>query len=57
MSFEAIFGAKMDFKILCFAVIPSEEPILDASRALLRHKIFDGKIKTSKIKHVKDWEG
>ena len=57
MSFEVIFWAKMDFEIFCSAVIPSERTTLGASRALLRHKIFDGKTKISKIEKVAHWVG
>ena len=39
----------MDFEIFGSAVIPSEGPTLDVSRALLRHANFDGKSKVSKI--------
>ena len=45
----------MDFEIFCSAVIPSEGPTLDASRALLKHKNFDGKTKISKIEKDEDW--
>ena len=38
MSFEVMFFAKMDFQIVCSAVIHSKGLTLDASRALLRHK-------------------
>ena len=56
-SFEVIFLAKMDFEIFCSAVIPSEGLTLDASRALLRHKNFEGKTKISKIEKDEDWVG
>ena len=45
----------MDFEIFCSAVIPAEGPTLDASRALLRHKNFDGKTKISKIEKDEQW--
>ena len=50
-----IFLAKTDFEIFCPVVIPSEGPTLDASRALLKHKNFDGKSKISKIEKVEEW--
>jgi len=43
-----IVWAKMDFEIFCSAVIPSGGPILNASRALLKHKNFVGKYKNFK---------
>ena len=49
MSFEVIFWEKLDCQVFCSAVIPSEGLTLDASRALVRHKNFDGKTKMSKI--------
>jgi len=49
MTFKVIFWAKLDFQFFYSAVIPSEGPTLDALRALLRHKNFDGKTKMSKI--------
>ena len=55
MTFEVIFLAKLDFEIFCPAVILPEGPTLDASRALLRHKIFHGKTKNSKIEKVAQW--
>ena len=41
-SFVVIFLAKVDFQLFCFAVISSEGLTLDASRALLRQKCFEG---------------
>ena len=52
-----IVWAKIDFEIFCSAVIPSEGLTLDASRALLRHKNFEGKTKISKIEKDEDWVG
>ena len=57
MTFEVIFLAKLDFEIFCPAVILPEGPTLDGSRALLRHKNFDGKTKISKIEKDEDWVG
>ena len=57
MTFEVIFLAKLDFEIFCSAVILPKGPTLDASRALLRHKNFDGKTKISKIEKDEDWVG
>ena len=57
MTFEVIFLAKSDFEIFWPAVILPEGLTLDASRALLRHKNFDGKTKISKIKKDEDWVG
>ena len=45
----------MDFEIFCSAVILPEGPILDASKALMRHKNFMGKTKISKIEKDEDW--
>ena len=42
MTFYMIFCAKLDFQIFNPAVIPSEGPTLEASRALLRRKNFEG---------------
>ena len=47
----------MDFEIFCSVVIPSEGITLDAIRALLRHKNFDGKTKISKIEKDEQWVG
>ena len=47
----------MDFEIFGSAVIPSERLTLDASRALLRHKNFEGKTKISKVEKDEDWVG
>ena len=44
-----IFCAKLDFQIFNPAVIPSEEPALEASTALLERKNFEGWTKMSKI--------
>ena len=49
MSYKVIFLAKIDFQTFCSAVNSSEGLTLDASRALLRHKNFEGKTKISKI--------
>ena len=56
-SFEVIFWSKIDFEIVCSAAIPVEGPTLDASRALLKHKIFEGEKQMSKIKKDEDWVG
>ena len=45
----------MGFQIFRSAEIPAEGITLDASRALLRHKNFDGKTKMSKIEKDEDW--
>jgi len=47
----------LDFQNFNPAVIPSEGLTLDASRALLRHKNFDGKTKISKIEKDEQWVG
>ena len=52
-----IVWAKMDFEIFCSAVIPSEGLTLDAFRALLRHKNFDGKSNMPKIEKDSQWLG
>ena len=57
VTFWMIFWAKLDFQIFDPAVVPSEGPILEVSRALLRHKNFDGKTKMSKIEKDEDWVG
>ena len=57
MTFEVFFWAKSDFEIFCPAVILPEGLTLDASRALLRHKNFEGKTKISKIEKNEDWVG
>ena len=44
----------MDFEIFCSAVIPSEGPTLDASRALQKHENFDGR---TKIEKDEEWVG
>ena len=49
MTFYTIFCAKLDFQIFNPAVIPSEEPALEASTALLGRKNFEGWTKMSKI--------
>jgi len=57
MTFEVIFWAKLDFEIFCSAVITTEGLTLDASRALLRHKNFDGKSNMPKIEKDSQWIG
>ena len=54
MTFEVFFLAKSDFEIFCPAVILPEGLTSDASRALLRHKNFEGKTKISKIEKDED---
>jgi len=44
----------LEFEIFSPAVILPEGPTLDASKALLRHKNFDGKTKISKIEKDED---
>ena len=53
----SVFWAKSDFEIFFPAAILPEGLTLDASRALLRHKNFDGKAKMSKIENHEDWVG
>ena len=57
MTFQILFWAELDFQIFNVAVILSEGTTLDASRAQLRHKNFDGKTKISKIERHKEWVG
>ena len=57
MTFEVISSAIFDFLSFSPAVILQEGPFLDASRALLRHKTFDGNTKMSKIEKDEDWVG
>jgi len=47
----------MDFNRFSLAVTLEEGPTLDVSRALLRHKNFDGNTKISKIEKDEDWVG
>ena len=53
MTFYMIFCAKLDFQISNPAVIPSEEPALEASTALLERKNFEGWTKMSKIEKMR----
>ena len=50
MPLKVICWVKLYFQNFCLAVIPSESPTLEASRAFLRHKKFECKSKMSKIK-------
>ena len=50
-----IFTAKFGFQIFNPAAITAEGPTLHVSRALLRHILFLGKIKMSKIEKDEDW--
>jgi len=49
-----IFTAKFGFQIFNPAAITAEGPTLHVSRALLRHILFLGKIKMSKIEKDED---
>ena len=49
MVFEVIFKAKLVFQIFNPAAVTAEGPTLQVSKAPLRHHLFLGKIKMSKI--------
>ena len=58
MTFKVFFfKAKLDFEIFSPSAILPEGLTLDASRALLRHRNFDGKTKISKIEKDENWIG